>query len=366
MLRQCIAVAVLSLLGCTDDERDDNGPPLRCDAGARCGVLPDASGDAPADTGATACPADRDGKPVILAERLGYPTDVTAPAAAGDPAIVKESVDNGSRLTLVDTARCSIASSEVLDGPFENVAAAGNQLAWLQDGGVRLGDVGSDMRGGVVTLHPALALHLDAEWLYVLSRSSTANDAGAGSEAWIERVPRTRLRDARVESEPWIRIEIEPSRAWDSGRLTGSSARLIASVWNSQAGAESEGPAIRIHRESGVQDVLSADETSHAMFALGADVYAQRAAELLVFRDGQKPATLRRDLETRQLVGVISGYAIAREPSAQLLLALPVDGGAPIQIADEQAAFAGVATAGDDVYWINWARRLMTVRGVPH
>src|SRR5687767_7385216 len=227
MVRQWIAVVALSLLGCTDEEPADNRPPPRCHAGARCGVLPDASADAPADTGGTACPADRDGNPVILAERLGYPTEVTAPAAAGDPVVVKETAGNGSRLTLVDPARCEITSSEVLDGPFENVAAAGNRLVWLQDGAVRFSSVGSDTRSTVVTRHPALALHLDAEWLYVLSRSSTANDAGGRSEAWIERVPRARLSDASAESEPWVQIEIEPSVTWDSGKLTGSSARLI-------------------------------------------------------------------------------------------------------------------------------------------
>jgi hypothetical protein len=94
-------------------------------------------------------------------------------------------------------------------------------------------------------------------------------------------------------------------------------------------------------------------------------IYQQRGSELVEYRDEQAPRVLRTDLETRELVGIIARHAIARDPGAQLLLALPFDGSAPVPIADEQAAFAGAATSGNDVLWVNWAHRLMAARGIP-
>ena len=360
MARRWVALGVL-LFGCADPSPSSEGnPPPRCDAGLRCVAPPDAGSDAPVDSRAPTCPTERGSEPVRLAERLGYPSAVVAPAAIGDPALVTESADEGLRVTVVDVAACATLSSELLPGTPGELVAAGRQLIWMDGQSVRIRDIERDQERALTLQHTALDLHLDAEWLYVLTADPSPAAAGA---TWLERVARARLTDERVASEPWLRVAFDAPTRLIGGKLTGSSDRLIAGFWSTDLD-ETAGPAIRIDRQSGAQAVLAPHETSHGMFPLGGRTYQQRAAELLVYEDSQEPAILRRDLENRQLMGVISGHAIVREPSAQLLLALPFDAGAPVPIADEQAPFAGVASSGDDVFWVNWARRLMTVRGV--
>ncbi|HEY6561917.1 MAG TPA: hypothetical protein VI072_31830 [Polyangiaceae bacterium] len=362
----------LLLLGCTD-EPTAASPPLRCDAGSRCSVSHDASADAhdagteaqpdppPPHSGTFACPAERDSTPVVLAERFGYPSRVIASASAADPAIVIDGANAGSRATGVDVATCQVLWSLILpDSAHTVIGVASRQLVWMDGTTVVIRDVDRDVQRRVTLHHTALALHLDAEWLYVL----TADQRAWGGPTWLERVARSRLTEAQVQSEPWIRMEFNARSRLIGGSLSGSSEHLIALFWSNDLD-ETVGPAIRIDRASGAQLVFSRTDSQHGMLSFGDGIYQQRGSELLEHTDGQAPRVLRTDLEMRELVGIIAGHAIAREPSAQLLLALPFDGSAPVQLADEQAAFAGVATSGNDVLWVNWARRLMAARGVP-
>jgi hypothetical protein len=228
----------------------------------------------------------------------------------------------------------------------------------LGEGGVHVRDTDGDAQRILSLPRRALDLHLDADWLYVL----TADVAPGGSGAtWIERIARARLSDEQSGLEPWIRLEFEARTPLVGGRLRGSSERLIAGFWSDDLD-ETRGPTLRIDRSTGAQAVLAPHESGYGMFVLGQRIYAQSAGELLLYEDTQAPRTLRTDLQDRQLVGVVSGYAIAAEPSAQLLLALPFDGAAEVVLADEQPAFGGVATTSNDVFWVNWARRLMTAR----
>lgn len=361
MSRRWVAVSVL-LFGCTDEGGAGNSPALRCEAGTRCAATPDAGMDAPLDSGTLTCPVER-AAPVMLAERLGYPSEVIAPATTADPALVTESASEGTRVTVVDVAACESVWSGVLPGAPRALVAAGRQLIWMEAGTVRVRAVDHDVERVVTLQHPALDLHLDATWLYVLTAERSP---AAVMPTSIERVARARLTEPQIQSEPWIRVQFDPVAAAFNGRLTGSAERLIAGFWSIELDETSgPGPTIRIDSETGAQAVLAPGESSYGMFPLGSQTYLQRGSELLVYEDTQEPVALRTDLEELELVGVIPGHAVARAPSAQLLLALPFDGGERVQIADEQAPFAGVATAGEDVYWVNWAHRLMTVRGVP-
>ena len=360
MFRTWLALGLL-LCACTDERAADTTPPVRCEAGARCSFPQDAGADARVDAGRLPCPAERGSTPVILAERFGYPTEVIAPAGSADPVLVTEAAGNdGLRVTVVDAAACETLWSDVVAAAPGKLVAAGRQLVWLGEGGVRVRDLETDAERILRVDRKALDLHLDSDWLYVLTAEVAAGGSGA---TWLERIARARLSDERSELEPWIRLELAARSPLVGGALTGSSERLIAGFWSEDLD-ETLGPTLRIDRATGAQAVLAPHETGHGMFALGRRVYAQSAGALLLYEDTPEPVSLRTDLEGRQLLGVISGYAIAAEPSAQLLLALPFDGAAPVQLADEQAAFAGVAASGDDVFWVNWAHRLMTVRGI--
>ncbi|HMJ13655.1 MAG TPA: hypothetical protein VK524_19695, partial [Polyangiaceae bacterium] len=266
-------------------------------------------------------------------------------------------------VTLVDPAACESILSSTLPESIGGLLSAEGQLIWIEDGAVQVHRVENGVERAISLAHPGVALHLDGEWLYALTAAT--NDAGLGAEVWLERVPRSALNEDVIASEPWISVALEAGTRWSKAQVKGSSERLLVSFWDPDSDAESVGPTIRIHRTTGAQDLLSPNETTFAMFTLGSRVYAQRAKELVVLSEGEEPRTLRGDLDNRQLVGVISEYAIVREPSAKLLLALPFSSDAPLQVADEQAAFAGVATSGNDIYWVNWAQRLMTVSGVP-
>jgi hypothetical protein len=315
--------------------------------------------DAPVDARTPPCPAQRGSTPLILAERLGYPTEVIAPATSADPVLVTEAADDGLRVTVVDPAACVTVWSDVVAADPGKLVAAGRRLVWSSEGELHVRDIESGTERSLRVQGKSLDLHLDADWLYVL----TADIASGSGATWLERVARARLGEERSELEPWIRLEFAARSPLVGGTLTGSSERLIAGFWSEDLD-ETQGPTLRIDRATGAQAVLAPHASGYGMFALGLRVYAQSAGELLLYEDTQQPLSLRTDLEGRRLLGVIAGYAIAAEPSAQLLLALPFDGAAPVQLADEQAAFNGVAAAGDDVYWVNWARRLMTVRGV--
>lgn len=83
------------------------------------------------------------------------------------------------------------------------------------------------------------------------------NKRSWGGPTWLERVARSRLTEAQVQSEPWIRMEFDARSRLVGGSLTGSSERLIARFWSNDLD-ETLGPAIRIDRASGARRLMAA------------------------------------------------------------------------------------------------------------
>jgi hypothetical protein len=337
---------------------------------AACGGQSERSSVSPQDAGELPDASAIDGSALCfpqinrlqLARGLTAPYFVDAPRKARDPVVVQDYEQDQMLYRFIDAQTCKMrATWSPSEGSSAPIALA-DWIAWLDRHSVWLRNLvsGDEVRGA--TRATPIAIHADAEWLYVLSAfvedSWSVGRNEMVQEAFVERIPRSDL--ARIQNpEPLATLDLSGLTSWNQIRMSGSASQVLFKFVYRQLDVDGPYALLQLRLDTLTQRLLFSDRSSFDAVPAENDVLVQRSNELLLYSGSAYARSLRQDLDHLSVRGVVSGYAIAVDSwFDKKLLALPLDGSAPRELASDVISGDAVSTADILVYWATYAGEL--------
>ena len=324
------------------------GPSSTSDGGRDAAAADGANADGPEP-----CQPLPDGR-VLLASGLSLPSFVAAPLATDDPVVVSDFDQARARYRFIDPRTCEVRASWS-PGEDRTPIALGGWVAWLEGKDVLLRELISGDGLRVVTLGAPIAIYADAAWFYVIS-AFVADDWRIATnetlkEAYVQRIPRSDLTRVR-NPELVVTLDLSGLRRWNSVGVSGSANQLLLRFAYGQLDVSGPFALLQLRLDTLAQRVLFSNGAGGNAYPVGDEALVQQQNQLLVYSVDLTPRELRNDLDHLTLSGVVPAYAIAPDGwFDRKLLALPLDGGAPRELASDVAGSEGVSTSGDRVYW---------------